>query len=171
MNRSPLARQIPVNSPENERQACFPCDTLDSRRRTRIFQRTVEEGGSREEKRDATEKEKKKKNRRMRNEQSQAPSRDSFCLLYMTARTASFNYASRKESFANSSRSLSPSSLASAWWRIRKRTKRGWLWRVAGRNHDCEEENGKKRRRGGHPGPGEACGLGLLMGRAWHLAK
>lgn len=61
MNRSPLARQIPVNSPENERQACFPRDTLDSRRRTRIFQRTVEEGGSREEKRDATEKEKKKK--------------------------------------------------------------------------------------------------------------
>lgn len=61
MNRSPLARQIPVNSPENERQACFPRDTLDSRRRTRIFQRTVEEGGSREEKRDATEKEKKKR--------------------------------------------------------------------------------------------------------------
>lgn len=60
MNRSPLVRQIPVNSPENERQACFPRDTLDSRRRTRIFQRTVEEGGSREEKRDATEKEKKK---------------------------------------------------------------------------------------------------------------
>lgn len=85
----------------------------------------------------------------MRNEQSQAPSRDSFCLLYMTARTASFNYASRKESFANSSRSLSsPSWLASGCQRIRKRTQKGLVMKGGG---TMIVKKKMARRGGGHP--------------------
>lgn len=133
-NHSPLTRQIPANSG----QACFPCDsTLDPRRRTRIFQRTVEEGGSREEKRDATEKEEKKKERRKKRtdvcEMSKAKHPLEIPSVYYTWPRAPLLLTTPREKRALQTpharcrphRGWHPAARESV-----REPKRGWLWRV-----------------------------------------